>query len=165
MQNICFIADVAVLFRWIRVYQLLNFVESVHSRFSRKRAEDLLSRTKISAKSKVRQLSKGMVTQLHLSIITAIDAKLLVLAVMPVVPMRRKFTPLYRKLKIVEPIATAPRYTALSRWPVTAVSTMPSNGTEIFERISGAAMRQTSRFCGIDNSGRATIIAKRRSLP
>lgn len=79
MQNICFIADVAVLPRWIRVYQLLDFVESVHSRFSRKRAEDLLSRTKISAKSKVRQLSKGMVTQLHLSIITAIDAKLLVL--------------------------------------------------------------------------------------
>lgn len=74
MQNICFIADVAVLSRWIRVYQLLDFVESVHSRFSRKRAEDLLSRTKISAKSKVRQLSKGMVTQLHLSIITAIDA-------------------------------------------------------------------------------------------
>ncbi len=79
MQNICFIADVAVLPRWIRVYQLLDFVESVHSRFSRKRAEDLLGRTKISAKSKVRQLSKGMVTQLHLSIITAIDAKLLVL--------------------------------------------------------------------------------------
>jgi len=79
MQNICFISDVAVLPRWIRVYQLLDFVESVHSRFSRKRAEDLLGRTKISAKSKVRQLSKGMVTQLHLSIITAIDAKLLVL--------------------------------------------------------------------------------------
>lgn len=79
MQNICFIADVAVLPRWIRVYQLLDFVESVHSRFSRKRAEDLLGCTKISAKSKVRQLSKGMVTQLHLSIITAIDAKLLVL--------------------------------------------------------------------------------------
>ena len=79
MQNICFIADVAVLPRWIRVYQLLNFVEAVHSRFSRERTEELLSRTKISAKSKVRELSKGMVTQLHLSIITAIDAKLLIL--------------------------------------------------------------------------------------
>ena len=79
MQNICFIADVAVLPRWIRVHQLLDFVEAVHNHFSRKRAEELLSRTKISANSKVRQLSKGMVTQLHLSIITAIDAKLLVL--------------------------------------------------------------------------------------
>ncbi len=79
MQNICFIADVAVLPRWIRVHQLLDFVEAVHNHFSRKRAEELLSRTKISGNSKVRQLSKGMVTQLHLSIITAIDAKLLVL--------------------------------------------------------------------------------------
>ena len=79
MQNICFIADVAVLPRWIRVYQLLNFVEAVHNHFSRKKAEELLARTKIPAKAKVRQLSKGMVTQLHLSIITAIDAKLLVL--------------------------------------------------------------------------------------
>ncbi len=79
MQNICFIADVAVLPRWIRVKQLLDFVEGVHNHFSRKRAEELLARTKIPAKAKVRQLSKGMVTQLHLSIITAIDAKLLVL--------------------------------------------------------------------------------------
>ena len=79
MQNICFIADVAVLPRWIRVYQLLDFVEAVHSQFSRKRAEELLASTKIPAKAKVRQLSKGMVTQLHLSIITAIDAKLLIL--------------------------------------------------------------------------------------
>jgi ABC-2 type transport system ATP-binding protein len=79
MQNICFIADVAVLPRWIRVNQLLDFVEAVHNHFSRKRAEELLQRTKIPAKAKVRELSKGMVTQLHLSIITAIDAKLLVL--------------------------------------------------------------------------------------
>ncbi len=79
MQNICYIADVAVLPRWIRVYQLLDFVEGVHNHFSRKRAEDLLQRTKIPAKAKVRELSKGMVTQLHLSIITAIDAKLLIL--------------------------------------------------------------------------------------
>lgn len=79
MQNICFIADVAVLPRWIRVNQLLDFVEAVHLRFSRSKAEDLLSRTKIPAKAKVRELSKGMVTQLHLSIIMAVDAKLLVL--------------------------------------------------------------------------------------
>jgi ABC-2 type transport system ATP-binding protein len=79
MQNICFIADVAVLPRWIRVNQLLDFVEAVHSNFSRKRAEDLLATTKIPPKAKVRELSKGMVTQLHLSIITAIDAKLLIL--------------------------------------------------------------------------------------
>jgi ABC-2 type transport system ATP-binding protein len=79
MQNICFIADVAVLPRWIRVKQLLDFIESVHPHFSRNRAEELLAKTKIMANSKVRELSKGMVTQLHLSIITAIDAKLLVL--------------------------------------------------------------------------------------
>lgn len=79
MQNICFIADVAVLPRWIRVTQLLEFIATVHPRFSRSRAEELLAKTKIKANSKVRQLSKGMVTQLHLSIITAIDAKLLVL--------------------------------------------------------------------------------------
>ncbi|HLU07329.1 MAG TPA: ABC transporter ATP-binding protein [Woeseiaceae bacterium] len=79
MQNICFIADVAVLPRWIRVNQLLDFVESVHPRFSRARAEELLKRTKILPRSKIRELSKGMVTQLHLSIITAIDARLLVL--------------------------------------------------------------------------------------
>jgi ABC-2 type transport system ATP-binding protein len=79
MQNICFIADVAVLPRWIKVSQLLDFLASVHPNFSRKRAEELLRETDIKATSKVRELSKGMVTQLHLSIITAIDAKLLVL--------------------------------------------------------------------------------------
>ena len=79
MQNICFIADVAVLPRWIKVAQLLDFMESVHPNFSRPRAEDLLSRTKVRIDAKVGELSKGMVTQLHLSIITAIDAKLLVL--------------------------------------------------------------------------------------
>ena len=79
MQNICFIADVAVLPRWIRVTQLLDFIEAVHPRFSRSRAEELLSRTKVRRDAKVRELSKGMVTQFHLSIITAIDAKLLVL--------------------------------------------------------------------------------------
>jgi ABC-2 type transport system ATP-binding protein len=79
MQNICFIADVAVLPRWIRVNQLLDFLQAIHPRFSRSRAEELLAKTKILPKAKVRELSKGMVTQLHLSIITAIDAKLLVL--------------------------------------------------------------------------------------
>ena len=79
MQNICFIADVAVLPRWIKVSQLLDFVEAVHPNFSRKTAEGLLSKTKVLPGAKVRQLSKGMVTQLHLSIITAIDAKLLIL--------------------------------------------------------------------------------------
>lgn len=79
MQNICFIADIAVLPRWIRVSQLLDFVAAVHPKFSRQASEKLLSETKISADAKVRQLSKGMVTQLHLSIITAIDAKLLIL--------------------------------------------------------------------------------------
>lgn len=79
MRNICFIADVAVLPRWIKVSQLLDFLTSVHPQFSRARAEELLTHTNIKKDSKVRELSKGMVTQLHLSIITAIDAKLLVL--------------------------------------------------------------------------------------
>ena len=79
MQNICFIADVSVLPRWIRVSQLLDFIETVHPKFSRSRAAELLAKTNIHANAKVRELSKGMVTQLHLSIITAVDAKLLVL--------------------------------------------------------------------------------------
>ncbi|MEM7430833.1 MAG: ABC transporter ATP-binding protein [Pseudomonadota bacterium] len=79
MQNICFIADVAVLPRWIRVHQLLDFVAQTHPNFSRERAEEQLSRTKIKPNAKVKELSKGMVTQLHLSIIMAIDARLLIL--------------------------------------------------------------------------------------
>lgn len=79
MQNICFIADVAVLPRWIKVSQLLSYVDAIHPNFSRARAEELLAHTKIAAGAKVKELSKGMVTQLHLSIIMAIDAKLLVL--------------------------------------------------------------------------------------
>ncbi len=79
MQNICFIADVAVLPRWIRVSQLLEFIAATHPNFSMSRAQELLSRTKVRHDAKIRQLSKGMVTQLHLSIITAIDARLLVL--------------------------------------------------------------------------------------
>ena len=79
MRNICFIADVAVLPGWIKVTQLLDFVEATHPNFSRSSAEEFLSRTKVRKDAKVRELSKGMVTQLHLSIIMAIDAKLLVL--------------------------------------------------------------------------------------
>jgi len=70
---------VAVLPRWIRVSQALDFVAGVHPRFERKRAEEFLAKTDIKMTSKVRQLSKGMVTQLHLALILAIDAKLLVL--------------------------------------------------------------------------------------
>ena len=79
MQQICFIADVAVLPRWIKVSQLLDYVEAVHPNFSRARAEELLRSTKVQAGAKVKELSKGMVTQLHLAIIMSIDAKLLVL--------------------------------------------------------------------------------------
>lgn len=79
MQNICFIADVAVLPRWIRVSQLLDYVEAIHPNFSRPRAEAFLQQTNIKSTSKVKELSKGMITQLHLSIIMSIDAKLLVL--------------------------------------------------------------------------------------
>ncbi len=79
MQNICFIADVAVLPRWIKVSQLLDYVEAIHPNFSRSRAEELLQNTNVRAGARVKELSKGMVVQLHLSIIMAIDAKLLVL--------------------------------------------------------------------------------------
>ncbi|MDJ0748779.1 MAG: ABC transporter ATP-binding protein [Woeseiaceae bacterium] len=79
MRQICFIADVAVLPRWIKVSQLLDYVESVHPNFTRSRAEELLRQTKVQPGAKVKELSKGMVTQLHLSIIMAIDARLLVL--------------------------------------------------------------------------------------
>lgn len=79
MQDVCFIADVATLPRWLRVSNAVEFVAAVHPRFSRERARHFLERTKISQKSKVGQLSKGMVTQLHLALIMAIDAKLLVL--------------------------------------------------------------------------------------
>ena len=79
MRNICFIADVAVLPGWIKVHQLLRFMEDTHPNFSRKQADDFLSRTKVRTDARVKELSKGMVTQLHLSIIMAIDAKLLVL--------------------------------------------------------------------------------------
>jgi ABC-2 type transport system ATP-binding protein len=79
MQDVAFIADVAVLPRWIRVSQLLEYVAAVHPRFDRARAEGFLERTTISRASKVKDLSKGMVTQLHLAIGMAIDARLFVL--------------------------------------------------------------------------------------
>jgi ABC-2 type transport system ATP-binding protein len=79
MNEVCFIADVAVLPRWLKVSQALDFVAGVHPRFDRKRAEDFLAKTDIKLDKRVRQLSKGMVTQLHLALILAIDAKLLVL--------------------------------------------------------------------------------------
>jgi ABC-2 type transport system ATP-binding protein len=79
MNEVCFIADVAVLPRWIKVSQALDFVAGVHPRFDRKRAEDFLAKTDIKLDKRVRQLSKGMVTQLHLALILAIDARLLVL--------------------------------------------------------------------------------------
>ena len=79
MRDVCFIADVAVLPRWIRVSQVLEYVAGVHPRFDRGKAEGFLAKTTIKKHSKVRELSKGMVAQLHLAIVMAIDARLLVL--------------------------------------------------------------------------------------
>ena len=79
MRDVCFIADVAVLPRWLRVSQALDYLSGVHPRFDRAKAEGFLARTSIKHGSRVRQLSKGMVTQLHLALVMAIDAKLLVL--------------------------------------------------------------------------------------
>jgi ABC-2 type transport system ATP-binding protein len=79
MNEVCFIADVAVLPRWLKVSQAVEFVAGVHPRFDRKRALEFLAKTDIKMESRVRQLSKGMVTQLHLALILAIDARLLVL--------------------------------------------------------------------------------------
>ena len=79
MQDVSFIADVAILPRWIRVSQALEFVEGVHPRFDRRKAEGFLAKTAIGPAKKVRELSKGMVTQLHLALVMAIDARLLVL--------------------------------------------------------------------------------------
>ena len=79
MTEVCFIADVAVLPRWMRVTQALDYVAGVHPRFDRAKAEAFLDKTDIKRTSRVRELSKGMVTQLHLALVMAIDAKLLVL--------------------------------------------------------------------------------------
>src|SRR5271168_5352150 len=79
VRDVCFIADVAVMPRWMRVSQALDYDAGVHPRFDRAKAEALLAKTAIKRSSKVRELSKGMVTQLHLALVMAIDAKLLVL--------------------------------------------------------------------------------------
>src|SRR5437762_10554591 len=79
MRDACFIADVAVLPRWMRVWQALDYFAGVHPRFDRAKAEGFLAKTTIGRARKVRELSKGMVTQLHLAIVMAIDARLLVL--------------------------------------------------------------------------------------
>jgi ABC-2 type transport system ATP-binding protein len=79
MQDVCFIADVAVLPPWLRVSQALDFVAGVHPRFDRAKAEGFLARTTIERGKRVRELSKGMITQLHLALVMAIDARLLVL--------------------------------------------------------------------------------------
>lgn len=79
MRDVCFIADVAVLPRWMRVAHVLDYVAGVHPRFDRGKAEGFLARTTINRGSRVRELSKGMVTQLHLAVVMAIDARLLVL--------------------------------------------------------------------------------------
>ncbi|MGP0099421.1 MAG: ABC transporter ATP-binding protein [Terriglobales bacterium] len=79
MRDVSFIADVAVLPRWIRVSQALDYVAGVHPRFDRAKAEGFLAKTTIKRGSRVRELSKGMVAQLHLALIMAIDARLLVL--------------------------------------------------------------------------------------
>ena len=79
MEQVCFIADVAVLPRWIRVGQAIDFVAGVHPRFSREKCEAFLGNTKIKPDMRVRELSKGMIVQLHLALVMAIDARVLVL--------------------------------------------------------------------------------------
>jgi ABC-2 type transport system ATP-binding protein len=79
MRDVSFISDVAVLPRWIRVWQLLDYVAGIHPQFDRAKAEGFLAKTTIQRTSKVRELSKGMVAQLHLAVVMAIDARLLVL--------------------------------------------------------------------------------------
>jgi len=79
MRDVSFIADVAVLPRWIHVSELLQYLSGIHPRFDRSKAEGFLSKTNVKLNSKVKALSKGMVTQLHLALVMAIDARLLVL--------------------------------------------------------------------------------------
>ena len=79
MGEVCFIADVAVLPRWIKVHQAVDFVANVHPRFDRAKCEAFLARTKLQPEQRVRQMSKGMIVQLHLALVMAIDAKLLIL--------------------------------------------------------------------------------------
>jgi ABC-2 type transport system ATP-binding protein len=79
MEQVCFIADVAVLPRWIRVREAMDFVANVHPRFNRAKCEAFLARTKLTPSMRVKQMSKGMIVQLHLALVMAIDARLLVL--------------------------------------------------------------------------------------
>jgi len=79
LRDVCFISDVSILPRWLRVSQAIDYVAGVHPRFDRAKAEAFLAKTSIQRTSKIRQLSKGMVTQLHLALVMAIDARLLVL--------------------------------------------------------------------------------------
>jgi ABC-2 type transport system ATP-binding protein len=79
MNDVCFIADVAILPRWLRVADAIDFVEGVHPRFDRAKAERYLASTRLTPSMKVKQMSKGMVVQLHLALVMAIDARLLVL--------------------------------------------------------------------------------------
>jgi ABC-2 type transport system ATP-binding protein len=79
MNDVCFIADVAVLPRWLRVKEAIDFVAGVHPRFDRERCQRFLANTKLNPKQRVREMSKGMIVQLHLALVMAIDAKVLVL--------------------------------------------------------------------------------------
>ncbi len=79
MENVCFIADVGILPKWLKVSSVIDYVESVHPRFDRKKVEKFLSTTDIPANKRIKNLSKGMVTQLHLALVMAIDVELLVL--------------------------------------------------------------------------------------
>jgi ABC-2 type transport system ATP-binding protein len=79
MEQVCFIADVAVLPRWIRVKDAVDFVANTHPRFDRAKCDAFLARTKLQPQQKVKQLSKGMIVQLHLALVMSIDARLLVL--------------------------------------------------------------------------------------
>lgn len=79
LEEVCFIADTAILPRWIKVSQVLEYLENVHPRFNRELAEGFLSKTTIKFNKRVSQLSKGMITQLHLALVMAIDARLLIL--------------------------------------------------------------------------------------
>jgi ABC-2 type transport system ATP-binding protein len=79
MEQVCFIADVAVLPRWLKVSEAVDFVANVHPRFNRVKCEAFLARTKLTPNMRVRQMSKGMIVQLHLALVMAIDARLLIL--------------------------------------------------------------------------------------
>ena len=79
MKDVCFIADVAILPKWLKVKDAIDFVDGIHPRFNRARAEKYLAATKLKPETKVKAMSKGMIVQLHLALVMAIDAKLLVL--------------------------------------------------------------------------------------